>query len=116
VAESSEGEEAAESAFLMAELSLFQLNKPDKAVAKYLEVERDFPMTSYAPKSAFAAAYVFLNVKADTAAAVETYMRILEQFPRTEYAVSVRKLLGVLGIETSEEEIMPIGPPLPEAQ
>ena len=73
-------------------------------------------MTSYAPKSAYAAAYVMLTVKADTALAVETYMRILDDFSRTEYAVAAREVLGALGIETAEEEMIPIGPFLPEAQ
>jgi TolA-binding protein len=92
--ETSEGEKAAESAFLIAELSLFQLGKPDKAIEKYLSVERDFPTTSFAPKSAYAAAYVFLSMKQDTASAVEVFKRIIERFPNSAYAAAAREVLA----------------------
>lgn len=101
---SSEGEKAAESAFLIGELSLFQLGKPDKAIEKYLSVEKDFPTTSFAPKSAYAAAYVFLHVKQDTASAVEIFERIIEHFPNSEYAPAAGEVLGNLGVEPVQKE------------
>jgi len=101
--QASEGEKAAESAFLIAELSLFQLGKPDKAIERYLSVEKEFPLTSLAPKSAYAAGYVFLHVKQDTASAVETFKRIIERFPESEYTAAAEEILTKLGVELPEK-------------
>jgi TolA-binding protein len=114
-AQASEGEKAAESAFLIAELSLFQLGKPDKAIEKYLSVEKDFPTTSFAPKSAYAAAYVFFYLQQDTVSAVEIFKRVVKRFPRSEYAAAAREILVNLGIEPPQEEPVEVAPQgLPE--
>lgn len=114
-AEASEGEKAAESAFLIAELTLFQLGKPDKAIEKYLSVEKDFPTTSFAPKSAYAAAYVFFYLKQDTVSAVEIFKRVVKRFPKSEYAAAARGILVNLGIEPPQEEPVEVTPQeLPE--
>ena len=114
-AQSSEGEKAAESAFLIAELSLFQLGKPDKAIERYLSVEKDFPKTSFAPKSAYAAAYVFLYMKQDTASAVDVLKRIVERFPSSEYTAAAADILRSLGIEPPESKAIELSPQeLPE--
>ncbi len=109
----SEADKAAEPDFLLAELSLFQLGKPDKAIEKYLSVERDFPKSVYAPKSAFAAAYAFLHMKHDTASAVETGRRVIEKFPNTEYAEAAGGMLKSLNVEMSPELLQKTIPPEP---
>jgi len=99
----SEADKAAEPTFLLAELSLFQLGKPDKAIEKYLSVERGFPTSVYAPKSAYAVAYAFLHMKRDTASAIETSNRVIEKFPNTEYAEAAGEMLKALDVELSPE-------------
>jgi TolA-binding protein len=109
----SEEDKKAEPDFLLAELSLFQLGKPDKAIEKYLSVERDFPKSVYAPKSAFAAAYAFLHMKHDTTSAVETGRRVIEKFPNTEYAEAAGEMLKSLNVEMSPELLQKTIPPEP---
>jgi TolA-binding protein len=114
-AKTSEGEKAAESAFQIAELSLFQLGKPDKAIEKYLSIEKDFPTTSFAPKSAYAAAYVSLYIRQDTVSAIEIFKRVVKRFPKSEYAAAAREILVNLGIEPPQEETVEVTPQgLPE--
>jgi TolA-binding protein len=97
--DATEADKAAESGFLLAELSLFQLDKPDKAVERYLSVERDYPSSIYAPKSAYAVAYIYLYVKHDTLATIETCRRIIGSFSRTEYASAAADILTSLNVE-----------------
>jgi len=110
-AKSSEGEKAAESEFLIAELSLFQLGKPDRAVEKYLDVEKNFPATRFAPKAAYAAAYVDLYMRQDTVSAISILKRVVEKYPSSEYAQAAVDLLKSLGQEPPE---IRVSLPLPE--
>jgi len=109
----SETDRAAEPGFLLAELSLFQLGKTDKAIEKYLAVEDSFPKSVYAPKSAFAVTYAFLNMKHDTASAVDAGRRVIEKFPNTEYAEAAGGILKSLDVEMSPELLEKTIPPKP---
>ena len=109
----SEADKAAEPDFLLAELSLFQLGKPDRAIEKYLSVERGFPQSVYAPKSAYAVAYAFLHMKHDTASAIEAGRRVIDKFPNTEYAEAAGEMLKTLKVELPPELLAKTIPPEP---
>jgi hypothetical protein len=109
----SEADKKAEAAFLLAELSLFQLGKPDKAIDTYAGVERDFPASAYAPKSAYAVAYALLFVKHDTTAAIKAGFRVIDTFPNTEYAEAAGEILKTLDVELPPEELQKTIPPEP---
>ncbi|MEO6461802.1 MAG: tetratricopeptide repeat protein, partial [Candidatus Eisenbacteria bacterium] len=52
------GDAAAEAAFKSAEIYLFQLGKPDKALEEYARLGRDHPGSALAPRAAFARGWV----------------------------------------------------------
>jgi len=78
----------ARSAFLLAELYYFQLDKLDSALIQYQTVEHDFPASPYAPKAAFARLWIHTHDQSDTAAAAVLTDSIVARYRRTRYAES----------------------------
>jgi TolA-binding protein len=78
----------AKAAFLLAELYYFQLDKADSALAQYRVVERDFPRSVYAPKSAYARLWITAHDRNDTLAAMALTDSIAGRYRGTRYAES----------------------------
>jgi TolA-binding protein len=98
-----------EGAFMSAELNLFQLNKPEKALQIYRGLEETYPESPLAPKAAYAAAWVLVNKLDREEEGMEEYRRIIENYPYTDYAEGARRLLGLQPIAAQLQ-----GPPLPK--
>lgn len=105
VVEEAEGQ----GAFLSAELNLFQLNKPEKALQIYRGLEQSYPESPLAPKAAYAAAWVLVNKLDREEEGMSAYRRIIEQYPYTDYADGARRILGMQPIAAQLQ-----GPPLPK--
>jgi TolA-binding protein len=78
----------ARSAFLLAELYYFQIEKVDSALIQYEAVEQNFPKSPYAPKAAFARLWIHTHDQGDTAAAAAITDVIASKYRRTRYAES----------------------------
>jgi hypothetical protein len=78
----------ARSAFLLAELYYFQIEKVDSALYQYQSVEREFPTSQYAAKAAFARLWIQKHDKADTYAAAALTDSIASRYRKTRYAES----------------------------
>jgi TonB family protein len=81
--------------FLLGELYLLQMDQPDSALDEYLALAEKFPQSEYAPKSLYAAAWIWENVKKDTAEAGKLYRRILDEYPQSEYKKPALEFLNV---------------------
>ncbi|HEY2924286.1 MAG TPA: tetratricopeptide repeat protein [Candidatus Eisenbacteria bacterium] len=75
-------------AFLLAELYYFQIEKVDSALIQYEAVERSFPQSPYAPKSAFARLWILTHDLRDTTAAAALTDSIVSRYRKTRYAES----------------------------
>ena len=78
----------ARAAFLVAELYYFQLDRPDSAMLQYESVERDFPNSIYAPKSAYARLWVTAVERGDTALAQAMTDTMAVRYRGTRFAES----------------------------
>ncbi len=90
-------ERLAEKRFLAAEIQLTRLDEVDVAVSNYSAVVDSFPGTSYAPKAAFAVAWIYDSEKKDRDRAVEMYRRVITLYPRSPQARGAIERLGTLG-------------------
>ena len=79
---------AARSAFLLAELYYFQLENVDSAMAQYRAVEKTYPRSVYAPKSAYARLWITAQERQDTLAAMSLTDSIASRYRGTRYAES----------------------------
>jgi TolA-binding protein len=86
-------EAEAEKQFLAAELAWFQQEKPDKAIEMYADVERKFPGTSFAVRSALARAWLLTNVLEDTTAGRAAFESIAATYPETEQGRIAHQIL-----------------------
>ena len=103
---------AAQAHFMRAELYLFQQDKPDKALAEYLEIQKDFPGTDHEAKAALAEAWVRMHALADTARGRAKYAEVMRRFPDTEYGRRASRILKGPEREPAPEEFD--GPSLAE--
>jgi len=78
----------AHAAFLLAEFYYFQMEKSDSALDQYHLVEREFPHSVYAPKSAFARLWITAYDRKDTLAAQAMTDTIASEYRGTRYAES----------------------------
>jgi tetratricopeptide (TPR) repeat protein len=78
----------ARAAFMLAELYYFQLDRPDSAVLQYRQVEREFPQSIYAPKSAYARLWITSVGRGDTLAARALTDSIAAEYRGTRFAES----------------------------
>jgi len=86
-------EAEAEKQFLAAELAWFQQEKPEKAIELYAEVEKNYPNTNFAARSALARAWLLANVMADTTAGREAFESVTVQYADTEQARVAHQIL-----------------------
>lgn len=95
------GEESdlAKTQFLLAELYLIDLDRPNQAVEAYQKVVSDFPESEYGPKAAFALGWVHETVKGDSLEAIKAYRRVIAQYPGTPYASSSAEALRRLSAQ-----------------
>jgi len=78
----------ARAAFLVAELYYFQLDRPDSAMLQYETVEREFPNSIYAPKSAYARLWITAVDRGDTVRAQAMTDTMAVRYRGTRFAES----------------------------
>jgi len=84
-----------DTAFLLAELYLFDLSQPDSALTEYKRILDQFPGSKFAPKAAYAIGWIFENVMEDSMEARGYFEKVLKEYPESPYAEDVRRRLGV---------------------
>jgi TolA-binding protein len=93
-------EEVANARFLLAELYLFNMDRPEKALGMYRDVLVHHESSPLAPKAGLAVAWILENRLGDPAGAALAYSEVLERHPDTDYARSARDALVRLGADT----------------
>lgn len=78
----------ARSAFLLAELYYFQLERPDSALLQYSSVEAQYPQSVYAPKSAYARLWIAALDRSDTLAVRAITDSMATRYRGTRFAES----------------------------
>jgi tetratricopeptide (TPR) repeat protein len=100
-----------EAGFLLAELYLFQLDKPERALEEYRKVEQQFPSTPIAAKAINAQAWV-MSRKLERGAEAESLLwGVVRKYPATEAQLAARDYLEFRGRSVPAEWIR-----LPERQ
>ena len=92
-------EQAAEKRFLAAEIQLTRLDEIDLSLDNYQSVIDSFPETSYAPKAAYAVAWIHHRKKNNREKAIEYYRSVISSFPRSPQARGAIDEIGDLGAE-----------------
>ncbi len=103
----------AEAGFLLAELYLFQLGKPARAVEEYGKVAREFAGTPWAAKALTAKAWVLSRKLGRRAAADSLLWEVVLQYPATESQLAARDYLEQDGIAVPDSLIKLPPPPAP---
>jgi len=104
-------EKKAEAAFLTAELYLFQLAKPERAIEEYAKVARDFPGTAVAGRALNAQAWV-LSRKLDRKPEADSlFWEVVHRYPATEAQLAARDYLEQSGQAVPESLIVAPAPP-----
>ena len=83
-----------EARFALAEVYLLDVNWPDSALVYYQSVVELTPLSKYAPRSAYAAAWIVENVLGDTARSREMYQGLIASYPFSPSAQTARERLG----------------------
>lgn len=78
----------ARSAFMLAELYYFQLERPDSALLQYSAVESQYPQSVYAPKSAYARLWITALDRSDTLAVRAMTDSMAARYRGTRFAES----------------------------
>lgn len=106
-------EKKAEAAFLTAELYLFQLNKPDRALEEYAKVSHDYAGNPAAGRAMNAQGWV-LSRKLDRKTAADSmWWDVVHHYPGTEAQLAARDYLEMEGHVVDESLIVPPAPPAP---
>jgi len=103
----------AEGAFMLAEQYLFELDKPDRALAVYDSIARSNPGTPYAAKAINAQAWVMSRRLRRDAAADSLLWRVVHEYPATEGQLAARDYLESRGQNVPESLIQLPTPPAP---
>ena len=97
----------AEAGFLLAELYLFQNDKPERALTQYDSIVHSFPGTPYAGKALNAEAWI-LRRKLDRAAEADSLLWIVvHDYPKTEAQLHARDYLEAAGHTVPDSLIQP---------
>jgi tetratricopeptide (TPR) repeat protein len=99
------GDQAAAAAFKLAELKLFQLEKPEEALDLYAKVEADHATSPYAAKAAFARAWIMRQSLGDSAGAMTEYQRVVDLYPRSQAAAKSREILGLPAVHFEPDPV-----------
>ncbi len=102
----------AEADFLLAEIFLFQQNKPERALEEYRKVADQFAGTAWAAKALTAQAWVLSRRLGRQAAADSLLWTVVREYPATESQLAARDYLEGAGIAVPESLIRaPVAPP-----
>ncbi|MEO0083332.1 MAG: tetratricopeptide repeat protein [candidate division WOR-3 bacterium] len=90
----------AEQQFHLAEIYNLNLKKYQQALIEYEKVYTQYPKSAYAPKAAFAQAWIYKNIfKADSDSSIynqdlkRVLNKIIFEYPNTEYARAAKEML-----------------------
>src|SRR5262245_23395821 len=89
----------AEAGLMLAELYLFQLDKPERALEEYRKLSQANPGTAYAGKALNAEAWVLRNKLHREAEADSVLWTVVRGYPKTEAQVDARDYLERKGVE-----------------
>ncbi|MDZ7291109.1 MAG: tetratricopeptide repeat protein [candidate division KSB1 bacterium] len=84
----------AQSKILLAELYLFNFNRPDSAMREYLDVFEFFPQTEYAPQAMYSLAYILGDAPATRAMRDSIYQVLATQYGDTPQGRDAKRRLG----------------------
>ncbi len=90
-------EQKAEASFLTAELYLFQLERPDRALEEYRRVAREHQGTAVAARAMTAEAWVLARRLDRQSAADSMFWRVVREHPATEAQLAARDYLEERG-------------------
>lgn len=106
---------AAHARLRAAEIYLFSLDDPDRALTYYESVIDLHPESEATPKAALAVAWTLEHRMGDADGALEAYARVISRFPATEYAEHAEESVARLsGLEPEEVRPADVGPPYEE--
>ena len=106
----------AEAGFMLAELYLFQLRKPERALEEYQKVATQFAGTPWAAKALTGKAWVLSRRLARQAEADSLLWVVVREYPATESQLAARDYLEQAGIAVPDSLIqLPKEPPPPPA-
>lgn len=104
-------EKKAEAAFLTAELYLFQLARPERALEEYAKVASEYSGTAVAGRALNAQAWV-LSRKLDRKAEADSlFWEVVRRYPATEAQLAARDYLELAGHAVPESLIVAPAPP-----
>ena len=95
----------AEAGFLLAELYLFQLEKPERALEEYRKVEQQFPGSPQAAKAINAQAWVLSRKLERKNEADSLFWKVVHKYPATEAQLAARDYLELEGVSVPENLI-----------
>lgn len=98
-------EKRAEAGFLLAELYLFQHEKPDKALEQYRTVAREFTGTAWEAKAKVAEGWVLARKLERPAEAETLWWDVVRHHPATEAQLAARDYLELVGQAVPNEMI-----------
>lgn len=84
--EEEDQEARAEAAFKVAELLYFATGRKEEALAKYREVERDFPGTVVGARAAYAVAYIQYSDGSTDEDGMDNFRGLIERYPESAQA------------------------------
>jgi len=86
--------ELAKSKILLAELFMFNFNRPDSAMREYLDVFEFFPQTEYAPQAMYSLAYILGDAPATLAMRDSILQALTSQYGNTPQGHGAKRQLG----------------------
>lgn len=87
----------AETQYLLAELYLEELDKPDSALQEFQYIFDEFPSAYLAPKALIASAILKRDIQNDTTTFKSMLRRVLADYPKSDYIPEAIDLLGLSG-------------------
>lgn len=107
-------EKKAEAAFLTAELYLFQLQRPERAIEEYAKVAREYAGTAVAGRALNAEAWVLSRKLGRKPEADSLFWEVVRRYPATEAQLAARDYLEQAGHAVPESLIVAPLPPAPD--
>jgi|YelNatPaOPRAMG01_1025707.scaffolds.fasta_scaffold00030_85 TonB family protein len=103
IVEAATPENVARNKLKLGELFLFRFEKPDTALAYYLDIVQKYPNTSVAPQALYSVAYILQTVRHDTAMADSVLAKLVTRYPDSPQAQQARRELGLLAEPTGPD-------------
>ena len=98
-------ERKAKAGFLLAELYLFQHNRPDRALEQYRKIEHDYEGTAWAGKAINAQAWLLSRKMDRKAEADSLFWRVVHEYRATEAQLAARDYLEAEGFTVADSLI-----------